>query len=209
MPDQPASVGIADLPTWLAPLAHRAPDAVAAWRGIAEGTPISVRREVRRRGGAGSAAGVLEQHEAIAEAFAARIATLPDAAFAMPGGEGDWTVAEALGHAFSARGGLVTAAALAAAGRFPPDAPRVVPGVPGPPQATREELARRLAVSQRLVARAARSVGGHELDACPLDHPLVGRLRCGEWFLFAAVHDLMHLDQLAALAATLEAAGPA
>ena len=33
-----------------------------------------------------------------------------------------------------------------------------------------------------------------------LDHPLVGRLRCGEWLLFAGVHDLMHLEQLHALA---------
>jgi hypothetical protein len=24
----------------------------------------------------------------------------------------------------------------------------------------------------------------------------VGRLRCGEWLLFAGVHDLMHLEQL-------------
>ena len=31
---------------------------------------------------------------------------------------------------------------------------------------------------------------------CPLEHPLVGRLRCGEWLLFAGVHDLMHLEQL-------------
>jgi hypothetical protein len=27
----------------------------------------------------------------------------------------------------------------------------------------------------------------------------VGNLRCGEWLVFAAVHDLMHLEQLQAL----------
>jgi hypothetical protein len=27
-------------------------------------------------------------------------------------------------------------------------------------------------------------------------HPQVGRLRCGEWLVFAGVHDVMHLDQL-------------
>jgi hypothetical protein len=41
------------------------------------------------------------------------------------------------------------------------------------------------------------------MEPCPLEHPLVGTLRCGEWFLFAGVHDLMHLEQLASLAAAL------
>jgi hypothetical protein len=57
------------------------------------------------------------------------------------------------------------------------------------------------------VERAARSIAGHELDPCPLDHPLVGRLRCGEWLLFSGVHDLMHLDQLERLSATLAERG--
>jgi hypothetical protein len=43
-------------------------------------------------------------------------------------------------------------------------------------------------------------VAGHETDSCPLDHPLVGRLRCGEWLVFAGVHDLMHLEQVHGLA---------
>ena len=47
--------------------------------------------------------------------------------------------------------------------------------------------------------RAARAVAGHETEPCPLDHPQVGRLRCGEWLLFAGVHDLLHLEQLHAL----------
>jgi hypothetical protein len=47
-------------------------------------------------------------------------------------------------------------------------------------------------------------VAGHENDPCPLEHPLVGRLLCGEWLLFAGVHDLMHLEQLHALEARFQ-----
>jgi hypothetical protein len=68
--------------------------------------------------------------------------------------------------------------------------------VPGPPDTGRDDLLRRIARSQRLIDRSAATVAGHEEDACPLEHPLVGRLRCGEWLLFAGVHDLMHLEQL-------------
>jgi hypothetical protein len=64
----------------------------------------------------------------------------------------------------------------------------------------RDVLIRRIAASQRLVERAARSIAGHEEDPCPLEHPLVGRLRCGEWLLFAGVHDLMHLEQIHGIA---------
>ncbi len=45
------------------------------------------------------------------------------------------------------------------------------------------------------------AIAGHEADPCPMDRPLVGRLRCGEWLLFAGVHDLMHLRQLHGLRA--------
>ena len=55
-------------------------------------------------------------------------------------------------------------------------------------------------VKEELIARSAAAVAGHETDPCPLDHPLVGRLRCGEWLLFAGVHDVMHLEQLHAIA---------
>ena len=72
-----------------------------------------------------------------------------------------------------------------------------------PPTRPGQDLLRRLATSQRIVERAARSIAGHEMDACPLDHPLVGRLRCGEWLLFSGVHDLMHLEQLEDLEASL------
>ena len=128
---------------------------------------------------------------------------LPEAAFREPGGEEDWNVAQAIGHDADARAGLSLAGALAAQGRFPADAGPVVPGVPGAPDATREALLRRIAASQRIVERSARSIAGSETKPCPLEHPLVGRLRCGEWLLFAGVHDLMHLEQLHRMAAAL------
>ncbi len=184
-------------------LASDAPDVVAAWRGINAGTPISVRREVRRRAGAGSTELIVPQLAAVAAALASVVAALPERAFALPGGEEDWNVAQAIGHTASARAGLVTAASLAASARWPADAPVVVPGVPGPGGAGREDLVRRLATSQRIIERAARSIAGHETEPCPLDHPLVGRLRCGEWLLFSGVHDLMHLEQLEDLEASL------
>ncbi len=74
-------------------------------------------------------------------------------------------------------------------------------GVPGAAEAGRDRLLERIAQSQRLIARAGRSIAGHETDPCPLDHPVVGRLRCGEWLVFAGIHDLLHLEQLHALAA--------
>ncbi len=120
-----------------------------------------------------------------------------------PGGEEDWNVAQALGHAADARAGLVLAAARAAAGTFPADAPVVVPGIPGPADAEREGLRRRIAQSQRIIERSARTVAGHESDPCPLVHPIIGRLRCGEWLLFAGMHDLMHLEQVHRLTGTL------
>ena len=186
--------------TWLDALAEAAPDLVAAWRGVDEGRLVSVRREVRRRAGPGTAEGLVRQLAATADALVGVVRSLPERAFGLPGGEADWTVAQAVGHDAAARAGLVIAGSLAAARRWPPDAPTVVPGVPGPAEAGAEALVTKLEQSQRIVARAARSIAGHEGDPCPLDHPLVGRLRCGEWLLFAGVHDLMHLEQLQAIA---------
>ncbi len=188
---------------WATALENHAPDVVAAWRGIGSGRFISVRREVRRRAGAGSAAGILAQLDVVVEALISAVETLPRDAFAAPGGEGDWTVAEAVGHDATSRAGLALAAGLAARGRWPADAPIVTPSVPGPSDASRDELVRKLAQSQRIVARAAGQVAGHEDEPCPLEHPLVGRLRCGEWLLFAGVHDLMHLEQLHRIAAEI------
>jgi hypothetical protein len=186
--------------SWLDELEQAAPDPVTAFRNIDAGKFISVRREVRRRTGLGSAPRIVPQLAALAEALAAMVVHLPDEAFSMPGGEGDWTVAEAIGHDAHARAGLSLAGALAASGRWPADVPAVVPGIPGAPGANRDDLRRRLVQSQKAIERAARSIEGHETDPCPLEHPWVGRLRCGEWLLFAGVHDLMHLEQLHGIA---------
>ncbi len=93
------------------------------------------------------------------------------------------------------------AASVAARGRFPSDAPAAVPGVPVPAGLDRAALVARLEMSRRAVARAGRAIAGHETDPCPLDHPIVGRPRCGEWLIFAGVHGLMHVDQLRAIVA--------
>jgi hypothetical protein len=184
-------------------LAGTAPDIVAAWRGLDVGRPIELRREIRRRAGDGAAGRLAEQLRAVADAVSSVVAGLPEPAFAMPGGEADWNVAQALGHTADARARLALAASLAASGRWPADAPPVVPGVPGDAGADRDRLLHRIATSQRIVERSARAVAGHETEPCPLEHPLVGRLRCGEWLLFAGVHDLMHLEQLEALEGSL------
>ena len=182
--------------TWLDELEAAAPDPVTAYRNIDAGRFITVRREIRRRMSTGAAPGIVPQLAAIADALDAVVARLPAAAFDAPGGEGDWTVAETIGHDAHARGGLALAGALAASGRWPAEAPVVVPGIPGAATASREQLRARIASSQRVLERAARTIEGHETEPCPLEHPLVGRLRCGEWLLFAGVHDLMHLEQL-------------
>jgi hypothetical protein len=190
-------------PAWIAELASDAPDIVAAWNGIEEGVFLSVRREVRRRAGPGSVDGLVAQHERLTAAYLDIIGRLPEAAFELPGGEADWTVSETIGHAADARAGLVLAASLAATGRWPADAGPVVPSVAGPSGLGCDALLDRIARSQRLIARSAARLAGHETDACPLEHPLVGRLRCGEWLLFAGVHDLMHLEQLHRIEADL------
>jgi hypothetical protein len=182
-----------------------APDVVAAWDGIEAERFISVRREVRRRTGPGTAPSIVPQLAETVAALAEVVATLPEHAFQLPGGEDDWTVAQAIGHVADSRGGLALAASLAAQGRWPADAPVVIPGIPGAADASRERLLHRLTVSQRVIERAGRAIEAHEVDPCPLVHPWVGRLRCGEWLLFAGVHDLMHLEQVERLEAALVA----
>lgn len=191
--------GFADVPAglrWVDALEPGAPDIVAAWREIDARRPISVRREVRRRAGDGSAEGVARQLATLADALATMVGGLSDDDLRRPGGEESWNVAQAIGHDCDARAGLVLAAAKAAANQWPASAPPVVPGVAGLADTDRQTLFRKIAQSQGIVERAARTVAGHETDPCPLEHPLVGRLRCGEWLLFAGVHDLMHLEQL-------------
>ena len=189
------------MPAWLDALESAAPITVGAYRSFVDGAFLTVRRAVRRNGGEGSAGVAAAELAALAGAMARVVGGLSDAALRAPGGEADWNVAQAVGHVTDARAGLSLAASLAASGRWSADARPVVPGVPGPPDRGREDLVRRIATSQRVVERAARAVAGHELDPCPLEHPLVGRLRCGEWLLFAGVHDLMHLEQLHRLGA--------
>jgi len=190
--------------SWADALETGAPDIVAAWRGIGAGRFIEVRRAVRQRAGEGTATGIAAQLATLAGALGMVVETASDAVLRAPGGEKDWNVAQAIGHDCDSRAGLSLAAALAASGRWPADAPTVVPGVPGPPDAERATLLRKVAQSQRIIERSARTVAGHETEPCPLDHPLVGHLRCGEWLVFAGVHDLMHLEQVHDIAAAME-----
>jgi hypothetical protein len=182
-------------PAWLEALSSSAPDVVAVWLAIDDG-PMRFRREIRRRAGRGTAAAVLAQQEAVADALAAALDACSDDQLRAPGGEEDWNVAQAFAHTTAARRWLSHAGALAARGEWPQDAPVVRPGIPGPADASRELLAGYLEKSRRSMAASAAAIAGHEAEPCPLEHPLVGRLRCGEWLLFAGVHDLMHLEQL-------------
>ena len=186
---------------WVDALERRAPDIVAAWRGIEEGRREEVQAMVRACSGPGTAERTSTQLGALAVGLGDLVDGLPEALLRAPGGEADWNVAEAVGHVADARAGLCLAAAKAAAASWPSDAPSVIPGIPGPPDADRAALVGRIARSQRIVERCARTVAGHETDPCPLDHPLVGPLLCGEWLVFAGIHDLMHLEQLHDLAA--------
>ena len=86
-------------PNWLAALEPRAPDVVAVWNAIDDEGPtirsIAFRREVRRRAGPGSAASLLAENEAIADALGAVLTEMPEPLLRAPGGEGDWNVAHA------------------------------------------------------------------------------------------------------------------
>jgi uncharacterized membrane protein len=184
--------------TWVDELEPGAPDIVAAWRGIEVARTAEVRREVRRRSGVGTAERIVPQLATLALALAAVVEGLSEADLARDGGEEDWNVAQAIGHDCEARAGLCLAASRAAVAKSPSNAPEIeiVLGIPGPADADRAMLLRKIAQSQRIVERSARIVAGHEMEPCPLVHPRVGRLRCGEWIVFAGVHDLMHLEQL-------------
>jgi len=182
-------------PGWLAALEPLAPDVAAVWRSIDDGA-FAFRREIRRRAGPGSAPTILAQQEAIADALRSVLEGLPEALLRAPGGEEDWNVAQAFAHTTGARRWLAHAAALTARGEWPDEAPRVIPGVPGPADASREQLLLLLDKSRRSMSASAAAIHGHETDPCLLDHPLVGHLRCGGWLLFTGVHDLMHLEQL-------------
>ena len=125
---------------------------------------------------------------------------LSDEDLGRDGGEEGWNVAQAIGHDLRCPGGPVHSPR-----RRPPRVsgrrtPRgSCPASRAPRTPTGPTLLHAIARSQRIIERSARTVAGHETDPCPLDHPLVGQLRCGEWLVFAGVHDLMHLEQLHAI----------
>ena len=182
-------------PRWLEALESRAPDVVAAWR-VCDVSLLAVRHALRARAGAGTAAAIHRQQEAVADALSDALDAATDEQLRAPGGEEDWNVAQAFAHTTASRRWLAHAAALTARGEWPDEEPVVRPGIPGPADASRELLRTYLDKSRRSMGLSAEAIAGHETEPCPLDHPLVGRLRCGEWLLFAGVHDLMHLEQL-------------
>ena len=183
---------------WLTSAQAGAPDTVAAWQALGNFAGLEALRQVlEERVHDGDAPRIFAEQETLANALEEALVAMPDAALGAPGGEEDWNVAQAFAHATAARRFLPTWAAMAAAGTWPADNPPVVrPSIPGDPATTHEELLVLLGKSRRSQERAAEQLTGHETEPCPLDHPLVGRLRCGDWLLFAGVHDLMHLEQL-------------
>jgi hypothetical protein len=165
------------------------------WRGCDR--PIAYRRELRRRGGRGSAARLAPQLEASAAALEAALLAQPEGTLIAPGGEEDWNVAQTFAHTTGARRFLAGVGELAASGEWPSEQPpRIVPGVPGPADADRDRLLALLEKSRVAVARSAQRIAGRELTPVPIRHPLAGQLTAGEWLLMAGVHDVMHLQQL-------------
>jgi len=193
-------------PAWPGRLEADAPDVVACWRvfdwelaGLK-----AVRRELRARVHEGDVPRVLAQQEAVGNELERVLRALPERVLRAPGGEEDWNVAQAFAHTTAARRFLATWASLDAAGEWPEERPPVVtPSIPGPADATVEQLAILLDKSRVAIRAAAARIEGHELDRCLMKHPLIGHLRCGEWLLFVGVHDLMHLEQLDRLRQTV------
>jgi len=189
----------ADSPTWINRLEADAPDVVAVWRVFDWSLPglKALRRELRARVREGDVPRILAQQEAVGNELERVLRALPERLLRALGGEEDWNVAQAFAHTTAARRFLATWASLDAAGEWPEDQPPVVtPSLPGPPDATVEQLVALLDKSRVAIRTAAARIEGSELNRCRMDHPLVGHLRCGEWLLFVGMHDLMHLEQL-------------
>jgi hypothetical protein len=187
---------------WLTRLEADAPDVVACWN-VLDNTRAglkALRRELRDRVHEGGAPRILAQQEWIGEELERVARSLPEHLLRAPGGEENWNVAQAFAHATAARRFLSTWAALDAAGEWPEDRPpAVTPSVPGPADATLDELLKKLDGSRRAIREAAARIEGHETERCRLRHPVIGHLRCGDWLLFIGVHDLTHLDQIAGI----------
>ena len=199
-------------PDWLARLQTHAPDVVACWRALdsSHSGLRALRRQLRDRVHEGDAPRILDQQEAVGGELERVLSSLPQPLLRAPGGEEDWNVAQAFAHTTAARRFLGTWAALDAGGTWPEQhAPRVTPGVPGRADATRDELRTFLDKSRLAIREAAARIEGHEQQRCGMEHPLVGRLRCGEWLLFLGIHDCMHLEQLHRLLEPDAGGGPA
>ena len=193
---------------WLSALETVAPDVIACWRvfdwdfdGLKR-----LRRELRTRVGENDAPRILAQQEVIGDALESVLRSLPEPLLRAPGGESDWNVAQAFAHTTAARRFLAAWAALDSDGSWPEHRPPVVtPSVPGHADATLDELLTLLDKSRRSIREAAARIEGNETRRCRVEHPLVGRLRCGEWLLFIGIHDVMHLEQLHRLRAAADA----
>lgn len=187
-------------PPWLAALEADAPDVVACWRVFSWDLAglKALRRELRARVATGDAPRILAQQEAVGDELERTLRAMPDDLLRAPGGEEDWNVAQAFAHTTAARRFLAAWAALDAGGRAWPATkpPTVTPSIPGPPNASRDQLLSYLEKSRRAIGEAAAKIAGHERQRCGIDHPLVGHLCCGEWLLFLGIHDCMHLEQL-------------
>jgi DinB superfamily len=190
---------------WLTRLETDAPDVIACWNALDSTFSglRALRRELRARVHAGDAPRLFAQQEAVGDELERALRELPVDLLRAPGGEEDWNVAQAFAHTTAARRFLATWAALDVDGEWPdrPERePVVVPSVPGPADASLEDLLVKLDKSRVAIRQAADRIHGRELNRCRLRHPLVGRLRCGDWLAFVGVHDLMHLEQLDDLA---------
>ena len=184
---------------WLSALETDAPDVIACWRVFGwdfDGLK-RLRRELRTRVGENDAPRILAHQEVIGDALEAVLRSLPEPLLRAPGGEGDWNVAQAFAHTTAARRFLAAWAALDSDGSWPEHRPPVVtPSIPGRADATLDQLLTLLDKSRRSIREAAARIDGNETRRCRVEHPLVGRLRCGEWLLFIGIHDVMHLEQL-------------
>ena len=171
-----------------------------SWPRGAGSRPASSSRCVGRSAGGpglGSTTALVPQLATMADALAELVESIPEAILRAPGGEGDWNVAQCIGHTLRVAGRPVHG--RFACRRWTLAGGRTI-GRPGDPGRTGWRPASCCSARSPRASGSwsgrPRAVDGHETEPCPLDHPQVGRLRCGEWLLFAGVHDLMHVDQV-------------